>query len=306
MGDGGFTVPFPEKASRSSVVLLFMEFYMVDMARKKVIFGLILLLIVSAFVINYFGTSNKLVDGLSVELNSRQNINTDKQIRDNPIVVTEQNSSIDGARSGLPVQDRAEVLSVYGSYQEEAEVKKWCSARGAKCALEQQDEKIYESYDIATLESLSNNGDVRAMTHLAERYAKDFIDKGEPDKGFELRNQLYFKAASYGSTDALLKLGLAANTGTLKSRFQGRELALEALAYYEVAAIRGDRFGKVLLGSLPVRENELALTDADYAYIETRAEEIYQGLQHKRHELGLGEFDNEVPESVTRYFDRIE
>lgn len=279
---------------------------MVDIAWKKVIFGLTLLLIISAFVIYYFGPSNTLADGLRVEPNSRQNISTDKQIRDNSIIGTEQNGFVEGARSGLPVQDKAKVLSVYGTSQEEAEVKNWCSARGAKCALEQQDEKIYESYDIATLESLSNSGDVRAMTHLAERYAKDFIDKGEPDKGFELRNQLYFKAASYGSTDALLKLGLAANTGTFKSQFQGRELALEALAYYEVAAMRGDRFGKVLLGNLPVRENELVLTDADYAYIETRAEEIYQGLQRKRHELELGEFDNEVPESVKRYFDRIQ
>lgn len=279
---------------------------MADIAQKKYIFGLVLLLILSAFVINYFISSNIHVDGKYVGINSRPNINIDKQTKDNSIVATGQNDLDERERSGLSVQNKAKAFSVYGTAQEEAEVKKWCSARGAKCALEWQDDKIYESYDITTLESLSNSGDVRAMTHLAERYAKDFIDKGEPDKGFELRNHLYFKAASYGSTDALLKLGLAAYTGTLRSPLQGRELALEALAYYEVAAVRGDRFGKLLLGSLPVKENELVLTDADSAYIETRAEEIYQDLQRKRRELGLGEFDNDVPEPVKRYFDRLQ
>lgn len=198
------------------------------------------------------------------------------------------------------------MLSVYGTAKEEVLVKKWCIERAAICGLDQKNEKVYESYDTGTLETLANNGDVRAMLQLARRYAEEFIAKGDADKGLELRNELYFKAAVYGSTGALLQLGLAANTGSLKSSKKGRELALEPLAYYEVAAMRGDRLAKSRLSDLSIKENDLILNDADYAYIETRAEEIYQDLQRQRHDLGLGEFDNEIPEPVVRYFDRIQ
>lgn len=198
------------------------------------------------------------------------------------------------------------ILSVYGTAKEEVLVKKWCIDRAAICGLDQQNEKVYESYDTGTLENLANSGDVRAMLQLARRYAEEFIAKGDADKGFELRNELYFKAAVYGSTGALLQLGLAANTGSLKSSKKGRELALEPLAYYEVAAMRGDRLAKLRLSDLSIQGNDLILNDADYTYIETRAEEIYQDFQRQRHDLGLGEFDNEIPEPVVRYFDRIQ
>ncbi|MEN0039381.1 MAG: hypothetical protein AAGC78_20065 [Cellvibrio sp.] len=277
------------------------------MTWKKIAFTFIVFLTFVAFSLSFF-YREKINSNLNVEKIFLKETNASHEVvkADQYSVTNVVGINSDAHKSISTDNSAPKILSVYGNAKEEAEVKKWCSARGAKCALEQKDEKIYEAYDVATLESLSNNGDIRAMHHLAERYARTYIDKGDSDKGFELRNQLYVKAAIYGSTDALLRLGFAAYTGMLKSSLQGRELALESLAYYEVAAIRGDRFGKVLMSDLPVKENELVLTDADHAYIETRAEEIYQDLQRKRHDLGLGEFDNEIPESVKRYFDRIQ
>lgn len=211
-------------------------------------------------------------------------------------ISVQQNSSI--------VRDK--ILSVYGTAKEEALVKSWCIERAAICGLDLQNEKVYENYETTTLEAMADNGDVRAMLQLGRRYAEEFISKGNADKGLELRNQQYFKAAIYGSTGALMQLGLAANTGSLKSSKHGRELVLEPLAYYEVAAMRGDRLAKSNLGWLALKGSDVKLDDADYTYIETRAEEIYQDLLRQRKELGLGEFDNEIPEPVKRYFDRIQ
>lgn len=200
----------------------------------------------------------------------------------------------------------SKIVSVYGTAQEEAEVKKWCSAREAICSLEQNNEKIYEGYSIETLESLADEGDIRAMHNLADRYARLYIDKGEGDAGLALKNKTLERAAVYGSTKALMQLGVAASSGSLDSKKEGRELLLEPLAYFEVAAIRGDRLAKSKLSHVVTEQEQIELTSEDIGYIEARAEEIYQDLQKKRTELGLGEFDNDVPESVKRYFDRIQ
>jgi hypothetical protein len=45
------------------------------------------------------------------------------------------------------------------------------------------------------------------------------------------------------------------------------------------------------------------LSKDEWQKVESQAQEIYQDLVNKRQELGLGEFDNSVPESVKKYFE---
>lgn len=273
---------------------------------KTIFFGLFFLLAAAAGLVIYFNKSATSVGDINHEIIASGQIIGGEVVSANPKYDTEVKDLAEITPNAPAAVKGAKEYSIYGTAQEEAEVIAWCSARAAKCAMEQQDQKIYESYDTAALESLANGGDIRAMVILADRYAQEYIDNGESEKGFELAQQLFLKAASYGSTDALLRLGITAETSIYKTSLEGRDRALEPLAYYEVAAMRGDRIGKLLPAEHYRMEKQLVLTEKDLAYLETRAEEIYQDLQRRRHELGLGEFDNNVPESVNRYFSRIQ
>ena len=281
-------------------------------------------------MVKYFDKTAKIVFvavafsilSISYFLYTKSNIDVSSELKDGAVTETQKRealkvtfkkvdekskSSVDSFAEALEAHKKSsKILSVYGTAQEEAEVKKWCSAREAICSLEQDNEKIYEGYSIETLESLADEGDIRAMHHLADRYARLYIDKGEGDAGLKLKNTTLERAAVHGSTKALMQLGIAANSGSLQSKKEGRELLLEPLAYFEVAATRGDRLAKSKLSKHVITEGEIEITNEDIGYIETRAEEIYQDLQRKRHELGLGDFDNDIPESVKRYFDRIQ
>ena len=44
------------------------------------------------------------------------------------------------------------------------------------------------------------------------------------------------------------------------------------------------------------------ISDADEQYIRQRAQELYDGYQAERQQLGLGDFDNDMPEEAKRFF----
>lgn len=254
--------------------------------------------------ITFFIISNGVEESFNREKTHSTSTNTVTVVSINPVLSTSMATS---SISALAKPTKIIETGLMGTPEEESEIKKWCSVRGAICAIDEKDNQIYETYDTTTLEAMAKNSDIRAMHHLADRYATEYIAKGQTEKGFELQNQMFIKSATYGSTYGLNRLSLAASSGSLfYPKKTDRTSALEALAYIEVAAIRGDKFEKVISTKDIINSHNLVITEEDHAYINKRTNEIYQSLQAKRHELGLGDFDNNVPDAVNRYFSRMD
>lgn len=164
----------------------------------------------------------------------------------------------------------------------------------------------YDSYDEATLNALASTGDIRAIHKLAEYYAS----RGNlSDADREVIASLQRAAALYGSTFAFLNLGVqqeSAYANLAADDPQRHSAALEILATYQVAALRGDRMPNMVRGNHFVSRNNIQLTDEDNQLIAARAQEIYNNLSKHRNALALDEFDNNVPESVNHYFGEVE
>jgi hypothetical protein len=176
-------------------------------------------------------------------------------------------------------------------------VKKWEESRGYFSATDYQ---IYESYGPETIRSLASNGDIKAIYALAKLQALDGADK----------NQIistYLEAATLGSTQALILASGIARTKRHFVQFDGpdgdtlfKKEMLESLSLSHVALMRGD---KAALGKINETKVNLNLTQDDEIYIEKRSREIYNELEAKRLALGLGPFDNSIPEVVDAYLD---
>jgi len=83
---------------------------------------------------------------------------------------------------------------------------------------------------------------------------------------------------------------------------------MESVAYYELYAIRGDNFTANLGKNTQIDVFKQAykldkVFNADEeALISKRARELYDFYQAERNKLGLGNFDNEVPNEVKEFF----
>jgi hypothetical protein len=184
---------------------------------------------------------------------------------------------------------------------ESEELVRWRLERGYPDAS-----NSYDSYDEATLNALADTGDVRASHKLAEFYG----DRGElSDADREAIASLHRRAAVYGSTFAFLYLGMqqeSAYTSLPQDDPKRHATAIEVLATYSVAALRGDKMPNISRGKYFVSNNNIQLTEEDERLIEVRAQEIYNNLSKHRDALALDEFDNYVPESVSDYFGEVE
>lgn len=164
----------------------------------------------------------------------------------------------------------------------------------------------YGSYDEATLSALAESGDIRAIHTLAERLA----NRGNlTDTDKAVISGLYRRAALYGSTYAFLYLGIQQETDykNLPVDHPNRHaMALEILATYNLAALRGDRMPNIARSNHFVEQNQLQLTEEDKQIIVDRSQEIYNNLSKHRYALALDEFDNSVPDSVNQYFNEVE
>lgn len=164
----------------------------------------------------------------------------------------------------------------------------------------------YDNYDEATLNTLADSGDVRAMHTLAEQYARRGNLSDEDKKAVA---DIYRAAALHGSTFAFLHLGIQqeATFGNLSADDPKRhETAIEILATYNVAALRGDKMPNIARGNHFVAQNNIQLTEEDKQQIQSRSQDIYNNLARHRYALSLEEFDNSVPESVSQYFSEVE
>lgn len=180
------------------------------------------------------------------------------------------------------------------------EVEQWKISRGY---FSMSDIQTYAHYGAETIKKLAMEGDLKAIEVLARMQIQ---------AGAELHEIVttYFYGAIFGSTKAIGMAGNISKPNPGSSRFSGEKGAdlfkkesLEALAIYQVSLLRGDR--EVQPTITEVRKN-LSLTPNEEQLIQDRAQEIYQDLLDRRKQLGLGDFDNTVPEKVDDYFNAME
>ncbi|HSC66490.1 MAG TPA: hypothetical protein VLC79_02280 [Cellvibrio sp.] len=175
-------------------------------------------------------------------------------------------------------------------------VEKWRESRGY---FSDTDYRTYENYGIETVKRLASEGDLKAIRTLAVMYLKD--------RDPELVVTTLREAAVWGSTEALILVGMIKNPHGDNSRFNGpdgellyKEEMLESLAIFKAASIRGDR---AVDERVTEARSKVTLTADDDEYIEQRGAEIYNEMAEKRKTLGLGPFDDSVPQQVRDYFD---
>lgn len=177
-------------------------------------------------------------------------------------------------------------------------IKKWFSERGNYSFYGVDELSDYQTYDTETLTRLGDSGDLKAMHVLGDR-ASNFS---------ELKNIL-MKAAAYGSTEALIQLGSLnendeGNIGEKSAEIQKAKI-LTALAYYDVAQTRGDWWGNIAAGKSLTERYHIHISEQDKQLIEDLSEKIYQDLETRRSELGLGDFDNSVPDEVIKFYEEM-
>lgn len=172
----------------------------------------------------------------------------------------------------------------------------------------EEDLEVYQSYALETLREMALEGDLRAITVLARKL-----------RGYgaaEDARVLVIWGAIHGSIGLLLEQArlevypphVLARSVDPDFTFDGWRTLLEserryieALAFVEVARIRGDRNRvddhrrHVINVFEQMLERELDLTEQDWALVNARAREIYAELQAERHRQGLGDFDNRTP-----------
>lgn len=163
----------------------------------------------------------------------------------------------------------------------------------------------YDGYDSETLKKMSDGGDLKAMYFLAKRLR---LERG---KGFSAAEPYMWKSAIYGSTAALVQIGQHHSNRywPKETPEEGRKHAVEAFAYYQAAAMRGDRTGVVENAYYTMRVLELEKfypTPEEEILIQEKATEIYNKLSAERNQIGLGDFDNTAPEVVERFFSERE
>ncbi|ACE84269.1 hypothetical protein CJA_3097 [Cellvibrio japonicus Ueda107] len=166
----------------------------------------------------------------------------------------------------------------------------------------------YAMYDEATLERMADSGDVSAMKALWVKYLKS-----DDVNDVEKMRQLVTKAIVYGDRDMFQHMP---ELSSLSDRFTNPEASpeqkhnamIDLLAYHEFMGMRGNLSEKYsgqevffIVHSTP--EAPIKLTAADKAAILARAREIYANYEGERMKLGLGPFDNSVPDGLKKLYE---
>jgi len=162
----------------------------------------------------------------------------------------------------------------------------------------------YASYSIETLEALGDQGDLVALEALANIYFET-VQKEQALQTLE-------KAAIHGSTNALYALGALAKSSLYSAEVKGvssgpdyQEGLIGWLSYSEVAIRRGDLEIKEDT-EIGLKVHGIELSEPDKIAINLAADEIYSRLNESRQRLGLGEFNNEIPDYVSGYYQNLQ
>ncbi|HTF95977.1 MAG TPA: hypothetical protein VL995_07595 [Cellvibrio sp.] len=185
------------------------------------------------------------------------------------------------------------------SFVEYRELIDWNNSRGY---FSEDELDTYKAYDEKTLKDLSESGDIRAMLVLSDFYIHQDYRPYES-------TALDYKATVYGATSTIpllasrVQLEMVKNDG-YKDPLRREQGVIEVLAYYKVAARRGDPRASV--PHIDIFKNtyrtfakeELTISPELLDKVDITANEIYEQLIQTRRNLGLGEFDNSTPTTV--------
>lgn len=161
-----------------------------------------------------------------------------------------------------------------------------------------EEREVYLTYSDETLNALSEEGDLLALDILLNRAMENYAN--DPEKA----EALLERAAVYGSTLAVMGKAMGASTfGSVhkKDSAEYRDAMQESMAWYQFGLMRGDLSLRDNIRRT-MEETGFEPTSQDKKAIAKRAQEIYDQLSERRRELGLGEYDNEVPEGLENYF----
>jgi len=179
----------------------------------------------------------------------------------------------------------------------EMAVKNWLHSRGY-VDMEVINGKLqeiptdYNSYSEPTLKSLADSDDPIAQMYYSDRQLtkQNYLD-AEKYARAALINGLSKPIKNLVSVE-IHKLGVARSNS---SSAEAKEHYKKAMAWFEVASIRNDKFMTQMKQSYEVYSKDLELTPADQAQIKKLAEEMYKSLEDERINKGLGSFDNSLP-----------
>ncbi len=273
------------------------------MLRNKPLVGLIFV-VVAIIIWSIF--QNKTHTTTDAHSNTTSTLATDvanTDVNNSDRTVTPVTSTVEKNNSlNTQVADN-EPRTVMGTRAEAAQVKQWMVDRGYLYADKRNND--YKSYDDDTLRKLAKEGDVKAMLTLGDLYTTD--PKRAVEYGIDAAVPLYMEAATRGSTYAFEALArtLKADLYLIPQSEEAKKAgALELLAICNTASLRGDqRPNDVTCGAFK-SNNNIQLSAEDQQIINQRSQKMYDELQAKRTALGLGDFDNSVPETVKNYFNQ--
>ncbi len=212
------------------------------------------------------------------------------------------------------VQSGADTKDAHGITDEDRQnLVDWHEDDVTKSKIEHQD---YATYDDNMLEQLIKNGDVRAMKVLALRYLELLKNEQNPENVLiynEKHNELVQKTILYGDRQLLTSMpGLNREVRKLLSPNLTDEEKLDTvttiLAHYEFMAMRGslaDKYDqqRMFFNAYQHLGLPTSLSEADKNQVRMKAHKIYDELEQKRIELGLGAFDNSIPESARKAYE---
>ena len=162
----------------------------------------------------------------------------------------------------------------------------------------------YKSYSNETLEKLAQGGDIIALTTLADRYElqRDSVSQGKAEAART-------KAIIHGSTYALAQESVHYESAAFlaKDTAQAKANTMRSMALKKVSVLRGDPlYYLVDLRSPEYKRLKIDLDENDFIEINATVQKIYDDYQAQRHALGLGDFDNSVPEIVRESYNSMD
>ena len=179
-----------------------------------------------------------------------------------------------------------------------ADMKKWDEDIGY---IPKEDTAIYEGYDMQTLESMTQAGDGRAATTLANKY----VDAGN----FQKAKSYYWEAAALGVTASLGNLALLSEPASYAgiSLDERKDKIKEVMALLKLAELRGDMrtaniVGKGVIQTYQANFGKLEFNESETKQIEARAQQLYSTLENRRREFGLGDFNNSTPDIIKKRY----
>lgn len=160
-----------------------------------------------------------------------------------------------------------------------------------------EDRAVYASYSLDQLESLLEQGDLRAYPVILDQHANDASQ--------EYLTWVSFRAAIQGSTPAI---GMLAHLESSRAQYErlmendpeSRERLLHAQALFKAATELGDPF---MGGSAQhqLDQHDYELTEQDVQQINTLSQRFLETLDERRQEQGFGPLERATDELKTEY-----